>query len=297
MSAVWTGTQMIIWGGRDASGTLLNTGGVYTPTSNTWRRTSTSANVPSARDQHKAVWTGTQMIVWGGSGNTGGRYDPATDTWQPTSTGVNTPQARTEHTALWTGTQMIVWGGHPASGFDDTSSGGRYDPSTDTWTPTSDVGTSSPSARSSHTAVWTGAEMIVWGGANDTSAFSSGGRYYPALDSWLPTSTGANCPAGRFAHTAVWTGAEMLVWGGSVAGGGKVNSGGRYDPATDSWRDTSRGGSVPTPRVNHTAVWTGRNMIVWGGFDSSVTNTGARYDPMTDEWTPTSTDANAPEPS
>ena len=37
-------------------------------------------NAPAARDSHTAVWTGTQMIVWGGIGdggiemNTGGRY-------------------------------------------------------------------------------------------------------------------------------------------------------------------------------------------------------------------------------
>ena len=35
---------------------------------------------------------------------------------------------------------------------------------TDTWTPTST--TNAPGARSNHTAVWTGSEMIVWGGYN-----------------------------------------------------------------------------------------------------------------------------------
>ena len=49
----------------------------------TWTAT-TLINVPSARVYHTAVWTGTEMIVWGGTPaiyNTGGRYDdPSTDT-------------------------------------------------------------------------------------------------------------------------------------------------------------------------------------------------------------------------
>jgi hypothetical protein len=55
----------------------LNTGGVYDPGADTWAATST-ANAPAAREMHTAVWTGSEMIVWGGLGvaalNTGGVY-------------------------------------------------------------------------------------------------------------------------------------------------------------------------------------------------------------------------------
>jgi hypothetical protein len=45
-----------------------------------------------------------------------------------------------------------------------------------------------------------------------------------------------------------------------------LNTGGRYDPATDSWAATPfTGASVPSGRWYHTAVWTGTEMIVWGG--------------------------------
>ena len=81
----------------------------------------------------------------------------------------------------------------------------------DTWTATST--TNAPSARSVHTAVWTGSEMIVWGGAVTTTAFNTGGRYNPSTDSWTATST-TNAPTARDCHTAVWTGSEMIVWGG-----------------------------------------------------------------------------------
>ena len=35
------------------------------PATDSWAATSTT-NAPSARDFHKAVWTGSEMIVWGG---------------------------------------------------------------------------------------------------------------------------------------------------------------------------------------------------------------------------------------
>ena len=93
------------------------------------------------------------------------------------------------------------------------NTGGRYNPTTDSWTATST--TNAPDGRDFHTAVWTGSEMIVWGGSGDTIGvfFNTGGRYNPSTDSWTATST-ANAPAPRYAHTAVWTGTQMIVWGG-----------------------------------------------------------------------------------
>ena len=61
-----------------------------------------------------------------------------------------------------------------------------------------------PDARGGHTAVWTGTEMIVWGGSTNM-ALNTGGRYNPSTDSWISTST-TNAPTARTAHTAVWTG-------------------------------------------------------------------------------------------
>ena len=61
--------------------------------------------------------------------------------------------------------------------------------------------------------MWTGSEMIVWGGYDGITHLNTGGRYNPGTDSWTATST-TNAPTGRFDHTAVWTGSEMIVWGG-----------------------------------------------------------------------------------
>src|SRR6266478_4224279 len=81
----------------------------------------------------------------------------------------------------------------------------------DTWTATA----APPEIRESHTAVWTGSEMIVWGGIpGEGRCLNTGGRYNPATDTWTATSTRA-APEARLHHTAVWTGSEMIVWGGT----------------------------------------------------------------------------------
>ena len=125
-----------------------------------------------------------------------------------------------------------------------------------------------PAVRSQHTAVWTGSEMIVWGGRNASGALNTGSRYAPSTDSWVPTSMGPNVPDPRYGHTAVWTGTEMIVWGGPY-----TNTGARYDPTNDSWTATSYGANVPAARGWHTAVWTGTELIVWGGIGAADTST------------------------
>jgi hypothetical protein len=133
----------------------------------------------------------------------------------------------------------------------DSPSGGCTD---DTWTPTSTA--NAPVGRWLHTAVWTGTEMIVWGGF---TSVNTGGRYNPSTDSWIATST-TNAPEGRYNHTAVWTGTEMIIWGGTLYDEAS-NTGGRYNPITDTWTATSAA-DAPERRTSHTAVWTGSEMIV-----------------------------------
>ena len=292
-TAVWTGSEMIIWGGfNDLPPYFFNTGGRYSPATDSWTATNTT-NAPSARDFQTAVWTGTEMIIWGGGGNelinTGARYDPTTDSWTPTST-TNAPAPRVAHTAVWSGTDMIVWGGRNNAVW--MNSGGRFNPSTDSWTATGTI--NAPEARWAHTVEWTGSEMIVWGGTNQTIYLNTGAKYNPTDNSWTPTTT-ANAPLGRVGHTAIWSGSEMMVWGGTDSTFNDTNTGGRYNRATDSWSATSVV-NAPSPRDSLAAVWTGSEMIVWGGVFCCPAidfDTGGRYNAGTDSWTATSTD-NAP---
>jgi N-acetylneuraminic acid mutarotase len=276
-TAVWTGSEMIIWGGGyfgSSSVVSFNDGGRYNLAANSWTALPT-AGAPTARQDQTAVWTGSEMIVWGGwdffsySFNDGGRYNPVNNNWTAVPTN-SAPAARHWHTTVWTGSEMIVWGGYNGGIGSDTyfSDGGRYNPVANSWTALPTTG--APAGRNLHTAVWTGSEMIVWGGvASGSTYFNDGGRYNPVTDSWttLPT-TGA--PAGRSLHTAVWTGSEMIVWGGSSWNGSVtsyLNDGGRYSPAGNNWAAMPIAGA-PAGRQTFTAVWTGSEMIVFGGYGS-----------------------------
>lgn len=200
----------------------------------TWR----TENAPDARIFHTAIWTGSEMIVWGGYASTdvglltGGRFDPTTNTWRPTAT-LGAPSARYSHTAVWAGTTMLVWGGYGDGGW--LASGASYDPETDTWEPLP-INGNSPSARQSHTAIWIGDEMIIWGGATAQGRTNTGARYRPATKTWTPTPQGS-APAARSHHTVVWTGDRMIIWGGKDTNGDLVASGGIFDRSTPqgSW--------------------------------------------------------------
>jgi hypothetical protein len=90
----------------------------------------------------------------------------------------------------------------------------------------------------------------------------------------------------------------MIVWGGLLYDGSFhwYDTGGVYDPATDSWTPTSQTGA-PEARHGHGGIWTGSLLVVWGGIGAVFHDlgTGGRYDPVADAWTPMS-DQNAPSP-
>jgi len=180
------------------------------------------------------------MIVWGGTDyinyfNSGGRYNPISDSWTPTTV-TNAPEIRQGHTAVWDGSEMIIWGGYYYNGGNHyLSTGGKYNPGTDSWTDPSTV--DAPTGRDFHTAVWTGSEMIVWGGSDGNNTVNTGGRYDPNTNSWTAIST-SNAPTGRTIPTSVWTGSEMIIWGGGFPFVVGTDTGGRY---------CAQFGPTPTP--------------------------------------------------
>src|SRR5262249_5843694 len=82
---------------------------------------------------HKAVWTGSSMIVIGYVHGAGARYDPSAGQWQAVAT-TGRPALRGDSVVLWTGDMMIVWSGAyyggaryvpPSSTADDDGDGVR----------------------------------------------------------------------------------------------------------------------------------------------------------------------------
>jgi len=196
-----------------ASAGYVNIGAL--PFGTEWQTLSTG---PARRFGHTAVWTGTEMLIWGGGAagvflNDGGRYNPATDTWRPITT-AGAPEGRWYHRAVWTGSEMLVWGGRAnfRSDVANKKNGGRYNPIADTWRPITETG--APPPRCEFVAVWSGTEMLVWGGVTDGSSNPiQGGRYNPASDTWTPITTNG-APGSHYNPAGVWTGSEMIVWGG-----------------------------------------------------------------------------------
>lgn len=317
-TVVWTGTEMLVWGGN------TNVGGRYNPSTKTWSAMST-VNAPSARVSHKAIWTGTEMIVWGGFDgtylNTGARYNPATNAWTTINT-TGAPVGRRDHTAVWTGTRMIIWGGTTSSSI-YTASGALYDPTTNTWSSMNNSAT----ARSKHSAFWSAGEnrMIVIAGTQFSS--NAVDRYNPSNNTWS-TVTPALEPTLSGIGAATWTSSEIImvapgssdlvrfhaatntltrvdipsdifglsfdlqdgcsiVWDGSRAviwgeDGSFGDGAAVFNPTDNSFSEVSTV-LAPASKDQHVAIWTGSRMIVWGG---TAGLRGGSYDRIADTWEP-----------
>lgn len=128
-SKIWAGApvnKMIIWGGQDIpllqnswSNAALSDGGMFDPYTNTWTSMSQPISaIISPRQLHSAVWTGNEMIIWGGgtggmlSSNQGYIYNIATDTWSLLCV-QNQPSISQRSWVgfdVWTGDKLIIWG-------------------------------------------------------------------------------------------------------------------------------------------------------------------------------------------
>jgi hypothetical protein len=189
---------------------------------------------------------------------------------------------RDDAAVVWTGRELIVWGGlgyHPFRTFAD---GAAYDPRTGRWALLPPAPEGQWLEGDNGLAVWTGREVLVWGGvtipdpvgAPNRGRPADGVAYDPARRTWrrLPAA-----PAGLRPDLgdrwAVWTGRELLV--GDVqeadAGGGTVAA--ADDPAADRWRPIP-----PSPRLSggnghlraRTAMWAGTRLLVWNLWSRSA---------------------------
>ena len=297
MASVWTGREMIVWGGEGPGGFFAD-GAAYDPTTDTWRVLAPSPL--SARNAPAAVWAGDEVLLWGGHGEDGGRrdgaaYDPATDTWRPIAEGPMTSDGLPQ--AVWTGEEMLA-----VAGFNSVAAA-AYDPGSDTWRKMPAV----PGQPLGHEmrAVWTGTHMVLRGEYRNAgpSMDMAGGlfAYDPDGDWWseLPpigqdeafltnlAFTGdhllrvtqnpgavvtrydfetqtwvgiAHWPADRTPmETSVWTGDQLLLWGG---GGDAV----LVDPDTGTMTTTPAGGGPN--RIYPAAVWADGILVIWGGFEN-----------------------------
>ena len=300
---VWTGTELLIWGGFGGGGTFADGAG-YNPRLGRWE---VMASAPiSARADAAAVWTGSELVVWGGYANgsvrpDGAAYNPATHRWRMIA---GAPIAGlTRPATIWTGSEMIVVGG-----INGPEQGAAYNPATNAWriiatppgtTPvpypqavwtgttalfirdlapaakTPPTATSRPATPNSQTPIGpppTIPHLPTPGLPNSNLTLVA---YDPNTDSWTNVADGAigNNP------WLVWTGAEALLLAPSVNGQNRA-----YTPSTHAWRVLSAPASsvIGTDTAgagDDSPVWSGRQVLFWHGGTRGVT-----YDPGSDTW-------------
>ena len=292
-SVVWTRKAMIVWGGAGDAG-VLSDGASYDLAADRW--TPLPPAPLSPRRGHTAVWTGNKMVVFGGQGTRAGceglcplgdgaSYDPDTDVWKPLAAPPIGP--RHGHTAVFLQNRMVVWGGAGEAGA-AVGDGATYDLISDTWAA---LPVPPLAPRLGHRAVAAADRMLVWGGSSEAAEggryFDDGAAYNPAGDTWAPMAPAPASLEPRDNAAGAWTGEQLVVWGGygrsDTCTPCFYGDGAAYDASSDTWTPMA-----PSPlggRGAHRAVWTGRELLVWGGFDSEVTGDGALYNPFDDAWT------------
>jgi hypothetical protein len=232
---------------------------------------------PETRDGMSVVWAGTRLLAWGGCDPGasdqcatvpgGYEFDPTTRIWRRLP---DAPAAGANANAVWTGREAIF-----LFGVDGQLGGQAYDPATGAWRTI----TAAPIAhRGQAVSVWTGSELVVWGGGDPGDAsVVQGAAYDPDGDVWRRI---ADAPLGLNSADGMWTGREVLVFG-SLLGSRNVADtrtavGAAYDPATDGWR------ALPPSKLSPqatSAVWAGNRMVAW---DYDVHS--QEYDATRDGW-------------
>jgi N-acetylneuraminic acid mutarotase len=204
-------------------------------------------------------------------------YHTATGTW---SFGSNLPDSIPggvqSSTVIAAGSAIMNWGGILNTQFHNR--GRSYSPGLNQWSVIPAPSFDTPIGRTGHVAVWTGTEMIVWGGNDGAGLSNTGARYNPQTQTWTAMST-AGAPIARNNALAVWDGQEMIVWGGSDFRDNRAD-GFLYNPQRDQWTPMARG---PDALQYSSAVWTGRFMLFLG--HSKNQYSVCLYDPQHDSWT------------
>jgi hypothetical protein len=305
---VWTGKELIVWGGNAGShGTrLFGDGAAYDPVTHRWRLLPTSPLTP--RDGASAVWTGTEMVVFGGyvSDSPGAfrvskeaaAYDPTNNRW--TMLPPAPISARAYAIGMWTGRVVLVLGGQPAilSAVDrGYSDGATFDPTSDTWSRVS-----GPTPPSGHGIDWAAATQVggqVFGFSswyesqslgNGQSSLSGGMdlfAYDLASATWRRVFTPSSAVPGP--EDALVAGGDVIVRGapyncGPCPGPFAPEVTAFYDPSRGTW---SRIAPDPLGGDNEISAWTGDALL---SFDAGcqcgrhLPGSASLYDPAQARW-------------
>lgn len=209
-----------------------------------------------------SVWLGDTVVhLYGrqGTGECGIRVFPSTGKWEFVVPPPEVPCAGSSF-VLAMDAKVLVWGGDVSGAATDL--GFVFDPAAKSWTPV--VKNGAPSPRKAPVGVWTGTEAIVFSGADTAGhVLKDGALFDPVGNSWRPvTSTGAPAIVSKDPDgpSAVWAAGRMVFWDGA----GNQKAAALYDPDLDEWTPMNLSGGPDTGGLEG-LVWTGTELVVWGG--------------------------------
>jgi hypothetical protein len=286
---VWTGTELVVWGGEKPSETTWHgDGAAFDATSRNWRELAVSPL--AARSEHVGVWTGSEVVICcgriEGSGAPAGAYDPVTDSWREIDPPPISPAFAQ---ALWTGSEMVVFGGVGGGGTANLTGAAAFNPDSGEWRRLADLPYGIERTASS---VLGDGLIYVW---PSPSGFDNPGplSYDIANDTWTQLPAPPEDAPGT--ASVVWTGTQLFAYGASQYQTGEaVGVSLVFDPAAQSWTETATPPLPPTDFYegrdgSEAAVWADNKALVWSGWvgtswDEQFTNVIA-YDPESDVWT------------
>ncbi len=275
-TAVWTGSSVLVFGGRAQGDTALKDAALYDPVANRWSKVSENATARVAASA--AVYSG-MVVFWSGlSANLiplagADRYKVSSDVWAASST-TNGP-SRLGHTACaGVGASFFVYGGIDST-ITGTDKAYRYSFGTNAWSTIS----RGPSARWDAFGATDGTSFYVWGGRDAEEVHADGSRY----DTQWVTLEASGAPSSRYAplRESGWSftleGSSFALLGGLDSSGAFLHDGGRYMSAQDEWARIPAW-SASEDHAYGAAVFAAGELIVFGGrTGSTLSNTGERY--------------------
>lgn len=307
-AAVWTGHQLVIWGGAGRyDNVTYGDGAAYDPTTRQWRMLPASPLGP--RWGVAAVWTGKDVFVWGGTGSgtgwtgptlrDGALYDPTAHRW--TLVPPAPIPARKGATAIWTGHEVVIFGGRGTGNVGWLSAqrtdGAAYDPTTGRWQRLPPL----PEVDGEQGVM---ADQIAWNG-QAVVATAVAAQHAPSmpLDGYRPTALSARWTPGAlrwhllpsppslakaFSMTAVWTGTRFVYLRNTcrITGGDafcayhRRGSAGAFDPETGATMSLSRSVGLAYDGGPGIGAWTGRAVLAV----APQTGQAAAYDPAAHRW-------------
>ncbi|PRY11792.1 hypothetical protein [Kineococcus rhizosphaerae] len=271
LAAVWTGEEVLVWGGSSprADGCAVAVcadGASWRPVGGRDRAAGSWTALPpaplQARSGARLHWTGSEAVLVGGldpwarcESRPAGRLDvaafsPATRSWRALPP-LPWPEGTVVDASAWTPRGLLVWS--VSAGAWSLPAGGA------SWAelPDPPVARGDASAYAGVQDVWTGTEWVLLGGAYTPDPVPLGLALDPATSSWRVLDRG---PVRTPDVAVAWTGTELLAFDATAGLS-------RLAPATGRWTGAARGplDGLGGPLGGPALGWTGTELLVWGG--------------------------------